>query len=247
MNEGRTGHASIILPNGNVFTSGGDLKTSVEVYDTNNDQWIYADDMLDGRHYHSIYYLKNLNRLLIFGGAGTQETLEDTWETYDPVNLTPTNRGVFPIKSIHYKNSIQLNDDNIAMIGGEVFDIIDWGPIVILPTKNCYVLDIVTSLEEPVQLQMDFNLYQNYPNPFNPETTIKYRIGNGDREDFSIYNVSIKVYDLLGREAATLVNENKPAGVYYITFNASALVSGFYFYTLKTGNYSQTRKMLLIK
>lgn len=133
------------------------------------------------------------------------------------------------------------------MIGGEVFDIIDWGPIVILPTKNCYVLDIVTSLEEPVQLQMDFNLYQNYPNPFNPETTIKYRIGNGDREDFSIYNVSIKVYDLLGREAATLVNENKPAGVYYITFNASALVSGFYFYTLKTGNYSQTRKMLLIK
>lgn len=86
----------------------------------------------------------------------------------------------------------------------------------------------------------DYFLSQNYPNPFNPVTRIQYALGN---RQF----VSIKVYDLLGNEIAALVNEEKPAGRYEINFNGSRLPSGVYFYQLSSGNYVQTRKMVLLK
>ncbi|MBE0569983.1 MAG: T9SS type A sorting domain-containing protein [Ignavibacteriaceae bacterium] len=86
----------------------------------------------------------------------------------------------------------------------------------------------------------EFVLYQNYPNPFNPNTVISYQLPvSGD--------VILKVYDVLGNEVATLVDEYKPAGMYEVEFNASALPSGVYFYQLKTGNYIQTKKMVLMK
>ena len=86
----------------------------------------------------------------------------------------------------------------------------------------------------------DFDLFQNYPNPFNPTTQIKYAL----KEDGF---VTIKVYDLLGKVVATLVNENKPAGVYTVDFDASRLSSGIYFYTIKTNNFFDRKKMILMK
>ena len=86
----------------------------------------------------------------------------------------------------------------------------------------------------------NFNLYQNYPNPFNPTTTISWQSPVGSWQ-------SLKIYDILGREVATLVNEYNPAGKYEIEFNASSLPSGVYFYKLHTGNFVQTKKMILMK
>jgi len=87
----------------------------------------------------------------------------------------------------------------------------------------------------------DFELSQNYPNPFNPTTTIQYAIGG---RQF----VSLKVYDILGREVATLVNEEKPAGEYAVEFDGSSLSSGIYVYQLKAGeNFTQTRKSILMR
>ncbi|MBK9096606.1 MAG: T9SS type A sorting domain-containing protein [bacterium] len=83
-------------------------------------------------------------------------------------------------------------------------------------------------------------LYQSYPNPFNPTTTIKYSLPNSDV-------VSLKVFDILGREVAVLVNEYKPSGTYAAEFNASEFASGVYFYRLQSGNFVQTKKMVLIK
>jgi len=85
-----------------------------------------------------------------------------------------------------------------------------------------------------------FELAQNYPNPFNPVTTIQYSIP--DRS-----NVTLKVYDVLGRELATLVNEEKDRGIYSINFDASALASGMYLYRLQAGSFIETKKMILIK
>ena len=85
-----------------------------------------------------------------------------------------------------------------------------------------------------------FNISQNYPNPFNPTTTISFLI---PRTEF----VSLKVYDLLGREVATLVNEEKLPGHYEVEFNGMNLPSGVYFYRLQAGNFSQTKKLLLLK
>ena len=83
-------------------------------------------------------------------------------------------------------------------------------------------------------------LYQNFPNPFNPTTVIRYTILNPKF-------VSLKVYDILGTEVATLVGEEKPAGEYEVDFSGEGLTSGVYFYQLKTESFIQTKKMLLIK
>ncbi len=101
----------------------------------------------------------------------------------------------------------------------------------------------VTDVEEETnnnKLPEDFILKQNYPNPFNPVTKIKYGIPNNSF-------VEIRIYNMLGSEIATLVNEDKPAGNYEAVFNASNLASGIYFYRMRADNYSMTRKMILLK
>ncbi|MEW6701575.1 MAG: T9SS type A sorting domain-containing protein [Bacteroidota bacterium] len=94
---------------------------------------------------------------------------------------------------------------------------------------------------------VNFILEQNYPNPFNPETVISYTIGTSQLSAFS--NVSLKIFDVLGREVATLVNEFQQAGEYNSQFSIRnyQLSSGVYFYTLQVGNYFQSKKMLLLK
>jgi hypothetical protein len=95
-------------------------------------------------------------------------------------------------------------------------------------------------VQEEKELPTSFVLSQNYPNPFNPSTTVEYSIPKTSL-------VTLKVYDILGREIATLVNENKPAGAYEVTWNAANLPSGVYLYQLKAGNYTATNKLLLLK
>ncbi len=99
---------------------------------------------------------------------------------------------------------------------------------------------VLTSVDQPEEVSLDFDLSQNYPNPFNPSTIISYSIPKQS-------NVSLKVYDILGKEVAELVNTEKPAGSYEVDFNAENLSSGIYFYTLKTNNSVLTKKMMLIK
>jgi len=91
----------------------------------------------------------------------------------------------------------------------------------------------------------EFVLYQNYPNPFNPTTKIKYEVPNVRTRDR--VSVRIIVYDVLGNEVATLVNEEKQPGVYEVEFDASSLASGMYLYKLQAGNFVQTKKMILLR
>ncbi len=98
----------------------------------------------------------------------------------------------------------------------------------------------VTSVKENDATPKEFSLEQSYPNPFNPSTTLSFVIGHSSF-------ASLKVYDVLGREVATLVNETKPAGTYAVDFNASNLSSGVYYYRLSAGSFTQTRKMILAK
>jgi len=100
--------------------------------------------------------------------------------------------------------------------------------------------DIITGVNQKNKLPTSFSLQQNFPNPFNPTTTIIYSIPK------SCF-VSIKVYDILGREVTTIVNENKLAGNYTVQFNAVKLTSGIYFYRMQAGDFVQTKKLILIK
>lgn len=93
---------------------------------------------------------------------------------------------------------------------------------------------------EVITIPLEYGLSQNFPNPFNPSTRIKYEIPENT-------NVTLEVFDVLGRLMKTLVNENKPAGRYEVEFNASELSSGLYLYKIKVGSFEQTKKMLLLK
>ena len=100
--------------------------------------------------------------------------------------------------------------------------------------------DVVTNVKEEKTTPLNFSLSQNYPNPFNPTTTISYSIPESQ-------NIELKVYDLLGNEVASLVNEYKTAGSYKVNFNANNLSSGIYFYKIKAGDFIQTKKLILLK
>ncbi|MDP2303947.1 MAG: T9SS type A sorting domain-containing protein [Ignavibacteria bacterium] len=107
-----------------------------------------------------------------------------------------------------------------------------------------------TEIEVEIALPVEFALYQNYPNPFNPTTIIKYSIPSlalWERVSEGRVRVFLKVYDILGNEVTTLVNEEKQPGEYEVEFDGSKLSSGVYFYQLKTGSFIQTNKMILMR
>lgn len=104
------------------------------------------------------------------------------------------------------------------------------------------VLDdfLVSSLVESEEHPKSYRLLQNYPNPFNPSTKMNYSVPEN-------CFVTLRIFDVLGREISTLVNEKKSPGTYEVYFNASNLSSGIYFYQIRTKNYTQTKKMLLLR
>jgi len=108
-------------------------------------------------------------------------------------------------------------------------------------SKNGILGEVITSInDDEINNDLKFILHQNYPNPFNPSTNIEYAII--DRE-----YVTLKVYDVIGKEVVTLVNEEKPAGSFNIEFNASNLASGVYYYQLRSGEFMESKKMILMK
>ena len=119
------------------------------------------------------------------------------------------------------------------------------------PDLGCFESDYMTGIaDENNEMKISgFRLEQNYPNPFNPTTTMEFQIPpspfsqKGEKGGF----VNLIVYDILGREIAILVNEEKPPGFYTVQWNASNFPSGVYFYRLTIGKFSQVKKMALAK
>jgi len=105
----------------------------------------------------------------------------------------------------------------------------------------------VVGVKELEKTPSGFSLSQNYPNPFNPSTVLRYDLPQSGAGIGEIRFVSLKVYDVLGKEVATLVNKEQSAGSYEVEFVASGLSSGVYFYTLRVGSFVETKKMLLLR
>jgi hypothetical protein len=162
----------------------------------------------------------------------------------------------FPIIPYHITNpsnvnySISIQIDSMLLKNGFVFNYRfrakDKGIISEFSNSpdtgyyQCIWDTTISAIESGNGSLKDFSLSQSYPNPFNPTTNMQYKISN---RQF----VALKVYDLLGREVTTLVNEEKPAGEYKVEFNGVDLPSGIYFYQLKAGEFIQTKKMILLK
>jgi hypothetical protein len=133
------------------------------------------------------------------------------------------------------KRNDNLSNSNISIVNityeGLLYAVTDNGLFV--SSNN------VTSVSKN-DIPTQFLLQQNYPNPFNPKTTINFSIPQAGF-------VTIKIYDILGKEIATLINENKNAGYYKVNFDASSLTSGVYIYRITSNNFVQSKKMLLMK
>lgn len=145
-------------------------------------------------------------------------------------------------------NNAQTQDFNITL---------NKEPLSIEFDPNNYILkdvsQIVSGIEE-ANIPNSFSLEQNYPNPFNPGTKIKYTVASSKSSGGAF--VKLKIFDLLGNEIATLVNEYQPAGIYEVEFNVGqsvdgqtipAIANGVYFYQLDAGNYKSTKKMIYLK
>jgi hypothetical protein len=129
--------------------------------------------------------------------------------------------------------------------GGAITSALLYGTNMFVGTETggvfrAQVSALATGVSDKIQLPNDFTLSQNYPNPFNPTTTISFSLPS---KSF----VTLKVFDALGREVSTLVSQELTAGNYSQQWNAGNLPSGMYFYRLQTGNYSETRKIVLLK
>jgi len=130
-----------------------------------------------------------------------------------------------------------------GFFGGACFynDTIGW--VVGAPGKILYTESggqIMQIINYDEQISNGFELFQNYPNPFNPNTNIKYRIANSSF-------VSLKIFDIQGKEIEAIVNEKQNAGTYEVIFNANGLTSGIYFYRIQAGSFTQVKRMVLIK
>ncbi|MFA7419594.1 MAG: T9SS type A sorting domain-containing protein [Melioribacteraceae bacterium] len=155
-----------------------------------------------------------------------------------------TGTGHIEYGNSYYIEGIGLEEISIRGHGGSY----SWGQYLVAAYLNGvkYGDTLRVDVNKEQQIPTHYELLQNYPNPFNPSTTIDYQIPTPGF-------VTLKVYDLLGREVATLVNEYKHPGNYKAKFNAGHLersremASGIYFYSLTAGSYSQTKKLILLK
>jgi len=152
-------------------------------------------------------------------GLHLHEVLNDTLADWNTEGLSA---GTFPLALVVYHN---LGDS-----------------ILVISSARLEINTIVRDNSESINT---FSLKQNYPNPFNPSTTIKFSIPS--IENRNTLSVQLKVYDVLGKEVATLINEEKPAGEYEVIFDASGLSSGIYFYRLTAGTYTSAKKLILAK
>ncbi|MFZ4622112.1 MAG: T9SS type A sorting domain-containing protein [Bacteroidota bacterium] len=134
--------------------------------------------------------------------------------------------------NVAYIHNIQVTNDSSNWVNGLYF-------LCDLST-GAVILSRPMGVADDAVIPSEFILQQNYPNPFNPATTIGFTLSSANM-------TTLKIYDLLGREVATLMNEKKDAGVYTVPFNASTMTSGVYFYQLRSGSFIETKKMMLVK
>lgn len=197
-------------------------------------EWIY------GENYPK--YTVGWNKSHVSG-----ETYHITLNINQTVNSFPS----YFTMPVQIKFNTTLGDTTVTLFNNQQvqnfqFDIIGDPQSISFDPGNWILktLQGITEVEDAT-IPQEYSLAQNYPNPFNPSTKIKFTIPFNVNRETS--NVSLKVFDVLGKEVVTLLNEEKPAGRYEVEFSANGLTSGIYFYTLSASNFNETKKMILLR
>lgn len=259
MYEERENHSAIILDNNRVLVSGSGgllqfVKKSSEVYLIKENIWIQTGDMFVYRRAHLMVDRPEINKIMIIGGdVGNSFDCRDSYEFYDKDSLISTLLYPFPtsqtLSFFGDQNMFQSSDGRIYVIGGA--EVICYPMPMLFPTKRCWIFDTSTKVENITYTELEYQLYQNFPNPFNPVTTIGYNLKEQSK-------VELKVFDILGNELTTLVDDNQQAGYHQTEFNTNnlekSLSSGIYLYQIKAraiegsrSFWQKTNKMILLK
>ena len=233
-----------------------------DIYAQNNDWRAYDSTLIETHVYHKVD--NNLHGLIKFMPFSTSIPVELTSFTASVVDgnvvlnwitATELNNSGFEVqKGNHTSTSLSVTEwESIGFVTGNgtstethTYSFADGSPVAGKSYYRLRQIDFDGSFEYSnvidvdLTLPLEFSLEQNYPNPFNPTTSIQYTISIKQ-------NVQLLVYNVLGKEVAILVNEEKPAGNYEVNFNASKLSSGVYFYQLQAGSFVETKKMILIR
>jgi len=236
---------SACVVDGKIYAIGGTTEDwdnvfykKVEMYDPATDTWTPKEDMPTGRWGMASSVVNNL--VFIIGGRyGTSTSIN---EVYNPI----TNSWILhtPLQETRTASVGGVINNKIYVTGGH-----QGPPLVMISSLEELTLEITDSDDDFYFLKPEnFLLEQNYPNPFNPSTKISWQSPVGSWQ-------TLKVFDVLGNEVATLVDEYKPAGNYEVEFSTTGgresrikdLASGIYFYQLKAGDFIQTKKLLLLK
>jgi N-acetylneuraminic acid mutarotase len=234
---GAGGDVAVTVYNGLVYTFGGGLDNTayanVYAFDPQTNAWSQKRDMPTPRYAFQTYLVRG--KIYAIGGNQSRSTALKTVEVYDPVADTWKTLEDMPERLAWFGGAVA--NDKIYLISGTpdygqsgTGDIWEYTPPLSTAVGDA------ASYELPNQ----YVLEQNYPNPFNPTTVVRYQLPLAGE-------VTLAVYDLLGREVALLVNGRVDAGVHEVTFDGSGLSSGMYLCRLSAGGVVQSRRLLLLK
>lgn len=186
--------------------------------------WVYGDNSQNILEYWFVNDNSFIEKIVV-------DTIN--WTGWKLKNVNPSD---FTNSDSLKFNSVVIKQNKLGNSSGAIYlDDLQTDIVLILPVND-----------GKDNLPSKYVLNQNYPNPFNSSTTIKYSIPQ-NTEYNSVLPISLKIYDILGREVATLVSKQQKPGNYEVKFNASHLSSGVYFYVLKSGDFNQSKKMILLK
>jgi hypothetical protein len=232
----------------------------IEGYKRDSTSWLDPTQLINPPN----FYKKT--KFIYPGDPETNTGWTDVKGTVQNCNLDSSGNPVIPLPPGDCKLVMNSGAENLTIMSGDTQTIV----ICQLIARGSNNLNSVTKLKQLAdvawqfynsgytiginkisnEVPSSFKLEQNYPNPFNPTTKIKFDIATNNPP----FNkggqgglITLKIYDILGREIQTLVNEKLNPGTYEVTFDGSNLASGIYFYQLKSGNFIETKKMLLIK
>ena len=260
---------SFLNNGGNLFVSGSEIAWDLDYKGSTTDK-DFAWNYLKMKYLHdapfgvsaTYYKAEPFNNSICTGmptfffDNGTHGTIDVKW----PDVIKSTNSGTGFLK---YSDLDTASGYAAVLYSGNFPQSIKPGKVAVMgfpfetvypeATRNELMNKLLTFFKTPLSVEekskeipTNFSLSQNYPNPFNPSTVISWQLAVGS-------HVSLKVYDVLGNEVATLVNEEKPAGKYHVSFNALSttnnqpIASGIYFYKLQTANFSAVKKMILLR
>ena len=223
-------HNGYLYAGGSFTQAGGIAAANIARWDGHS--WSAVGDGLMGQ----VYTLASYNDKLYAGGYNLSQIFLSTPPYTISQHILCWNGSKWDSLGSGTDGSVDwlLSDSSGLLVGGSFTKAGN------ISANNFAVYSTVTAINEPVEIPRGFSLDQNFPNPFNPVTIIRYQLSRNA-------HAALKVYDVLGREVARLVDGVEAAGYHEVTFDGSGLASGVYFYRLTTPGFSETNKMLLMK